>query len=55
MPPVASPRKGKRRAIDISGAREVNLRPRKLQKRALVQEAGEVDLGLRKLRNRAPK
>jgi hypothetical protein len=55
MPGVASTRMGKRRAIAISGAGKVNLRPRKLQKRAVVQEDGEVDLGLRKLRRRAPK
>jgi hypothetical protein len=55
MPPVALTRRGNRRAIAISGAGEVNLGPRKLQKRAPVQEAGEVDLGPRKLRSRAPK
>ena len=55
MPLVASTRRGKRRAIAISGAGEVNLGPRKLRKRAPVQEAGEVDLGPRKLRSGAPK
>jgi hypothetical protein len=55
MPQVVLTRKGKRKAVAILGTEEVSSGPRKLQMRAPAQEAGELDLGPRKLRKRALK